>query len=121
MAKYEFGIMEAPPEKHIRYDAYDTEKFQRLIAVTDDYFEPFLPLLKGRLYLHTTDIESNVIEWTGINLIPPETCYIFAEIIKNAPPELFPDDPEGITELCELKDMFETAYNEKKFVKIFGL
>lgn len=109
MAKYEFGIMETPPLKGKRYDDYEPQKYPRLIAVIDDDFEPFLPLLKGRLYLHTLDIESDIIEWTGINLIPPETCGIFGEILSEA------------DSLSELKKLFLTAYSENKFVIIFGL
>lgn len=121
MSRYEFGIMDITPEKGVRYDEYNPESYTRLISVTDDYFEPFLPLLKGRLYLHTLDIESDTIEWTGINLIPPETCHSFAEILRTAPPELSPETIDGITELLELKNLFKTAYSENKFIILFGL
>ncbi|MBO5266097.1 MAG: hypothetical protein IJX15_06515 [Ruminiclostridium sp.] len=121
MSRYEFGIMDTAPEKGVRYDEYDPESFRRLVSVTDDYFEPYIHLLKGRLYLHTLDIESDTIEWTGINLIPPETCKEFAEILRTAPSELSPDTPEGISEIWELKNLLKEAYNEQKFIKLFGI
>ena len=109
MAKYEFGIMENAPVKGKRYDEYEPQKYPRLIYVYDDDLDPFLPELKGEIYWHTLDVKADAIAMAGINLIPPETCLDFAEVIKNAPV------------LSELERLLRTAHGEGKFVILFGL
>ena len=81
MAKYEFGIMENPPENGRRYDDYDPENYPRLVAVEDDIFDPFLIEFKGTVYWHTLDMKGEGIAMAGINLIPPESVEILADSI----------------------------------------
>ncbi len=109
MAKYELGIMENPPEKGRRYDDYDPENYPRLVAVEDDDFDPFIAEFKGEVYWHTTDIKADVIAMAGINLIPPESSAVIAEmLVENS-------------ELHELKKLLSEAVKNDKFVILFGL
>lgn len=109
MAKYEFGIMENPPVSGRRYDDYDPENYPRLIAVADDTFDPFLTEFKGRIYWHTLDVSGEQIAMAGINLIPPESSSVIAEMIKEN------------AELNELQKLLTAAVSENKFVILFGL
>ncbi len=109
MAKYEFGIMENPPENGRRYDDYDPENYPRLIAVEDDIFDPYLIEFKGTVYWHTLDMKGEQIAMAGINLIPPESSSVIAEMIKD----------NG--ELYELQKLLTEAVSENKFVILFGL
>lgn len=109
MAKYEFGIMETTPTSGTRYDDYNPEDYPRLIAVTDDDFDPYLVNFKGEVYWHTLDVKGEGIAMAGINLIPPSTSTEIAEIIK------------GNYELYELYKLLLTAAEENKFVILFGL
>ena len=109
MAKYEFAIMENPPENGRRYDDYNPESYPRLAAVDDDIFEPFMGEFKGTVYWHTLDMKGEEIAMAGINLIPPESSAVIAEMIKN----------NG--ELYELQKLLTTAVSENKFIILFGL
>lgn len=109
MAKYEFGIMEKAPAKNKRYDDYNPEKYPRLIYVYDDDLDPFLSDMRDEIYWHTLSIKADAIAMVGINLIPPDTCLKFAEIITNTPA------------LSELEKLLRTACDEEKFVIMFGL
>ncbi len=109
MAKYEFGIMENQPENGKQYDDYDPENYPRLAAVEDDIFDPVLLSFKGTVYWHNLDKKADVITMAGINLIPPESSAVIAEMIKEN------------CELYELQKLLETAKAENKFVILFGL
>ncbi len=109
MAKYEFGIMENPPENGRRYDDYDPENYARLIAVEDDIFDPFLIEFKGTVYWHTIDMKGEGIAMAGINLIPPESSAVIADMIT------------GNDKLQALKKLLTEAVNENRFVILFGL
>lgn len=109
MAKYEFGIMENPPENGRRYDDYDPENYPRLVAVEDDIFDPFLIEFKGTVYWHTLDMKGEGIAMAGINLIPPESVEILADSIGEN------------RQLGKLKNLLTTAVSENKFVILFGL
>ena len=109
MARYELGIMENPPENGRRYDDYDPENYPRLVAVEDDIFDPFLIEVKGTVYWHTLDMKGEGIAMAGINLIPPESSAVIADMIT------------GHDKLQVLKNLLETAKSENKFVILFGL
>lgn len=109
MAKYEFGIMENPPENGRRYDDYDPENYPRLVAVEDDDFDPFLGEFKGTVYWHTLDEKADAIAMTGINLIPHESSAIIADMIT------------GNDKLQVLKKLLTEAVSENRFVILFGL
>lgn len=109
MAKYEFGIMENPPENGRRYDDYDPENYPRLVAIEDDDFDPFLGEFKGAVYWHTLDKKADGIAMVGINLIPPESSAIIADMIT------------GNDKLQVLKKLLTEAVSENRFVILFGL
>ena len=109
MAKYEFGIMENPPESGRRYDEYDPENYPRLAVVEDDDFDPFLIEFKGTVYWHTLDMKGEEIAMAGINLIPPESSAVIADMIN------------GNDELVALKKLLTEAVSENRFVILFGL
>ncbi len=109
MAKYEFGIMENPPENGIRYDDYDPENYPRLAVVGDDDFDPFLCEFKGAVYWHTLDEKADGIAMAGINLIPPESSAVIADMIT------------GNVKLQALKKLLTEAASENRFVILFGL
>lgn len=109
MAKYEFGIMENPPENGRRYDDHDPENYPRLVAVEDDIFDPFLIEFKGTVYWHTLDMKGEGIAMAGINLIPPESVEILADAIGEN------------RQLGKLKNLLTTAVSENKFIILFGL
>lgn len=109
MAKHEFGIMEAAPEKGRRYDEYEPQKFN-LISVNDDYLEDIIEEFDHiDFYWHTTDIKSKGICYVGITLIPPEALAEFAFVIK---------DKQGLYELYSLT---LEAEKENKWIIHFGL
>ena len=109
MAKHEFGIMEAPPEKGVRYDEYEPQKFN-LISVNDDYLEDIIEEFDHiDFYWHTTDIKSKGICYVGITLIPPEALSSFAEVIN------------GRNGLSELYALTMNAKSENKWIIHFGL
>lgn len=109
MAKYEFAIMENPPENGRRYDDYNPESYPRLTAVDDDIFEPFMGEFKGTVYWHTLDMKGEEIAMVGINLIPPESAQILADTIGEN------------KQLTELKNLLFSAVRENKFIILFGL
>lgn len=109
MAKYELGIMENPPEIGRRYDDYDPENYPRLVAAEDDDFDPVLLGFNGTVYWHTLDEKADVITMTGINLIPPESSAVIADMIA-----------ENL-KLCKLKKLLLEAVGENKFVILFGI
>ena len=108
-ASYEFGIMENLPENGRRYDDYDPENYPRLVAVEDDDFDPFLGEFKGTVYWHTLDMKGEEIAMVGVNLIPPESSAIIADMIT------------GNDKLQVLKKLLTEAVSENRFVILFGL
>ncbi len=109
MAKHEFGIMPAPPQKGNRYDEYEPSKYN-CISVDDELVEVLdKETLHIDFYHHTLDVKAKGLAYCGVTLIPPESLEKFIDIIKNNPM------------LCELKDLSETALNQKKWMIHFGL
>lgn len=109
MAKHEFGIMEAAPEKGKRYDEYEPHKYN-CISVNDDYLENILDEFDNiDFYWHTTDISGKGIAYVGITLIPPESLSAFSDVIK---------DKSGLSQLYGLT---LKAIKENKWIIHFGL
>ena len=109
MAKHEFGIMEAAPEKRRRYDEYEPQKYN-CISVNDDYLEDIIAEFDHiDFYWHTTDIKGKGICYVGITLIPPEALASFADVIK---------EKNG---LAELYNLILKAKNENNWIIHFGL
>ncbi len=109
MAKHEFGIMEAAPEKGRRYDEYEPQKYN-CISVNDDYLEDIVCDFNHiDFYWHTTDIKGKGICYVGITLIPPEALSAFADVIK------------GKNGLSELYELTLKAIKECKWIIHFGL
>ncbi len=109
MAKHEFGIMEIPPERGMRYDEYEPHKYN-CISVNDDYLEDIVCDFNNiDFYWHTTDIKGKGIAYAGITLIPPEALTAFSDVIKNK---------NGLNELYNLT---LKAKKENKWIIHFGL
>lgn len=109
LAKHEFGIMEASPEKGKRYDEYEPQKYN-CISVNDDYLEDILDEFSNiDFYWHTTDIKGKGITYSGITLIPPEALSALADVIN------------GKNGLWELYNLIIKAKNENKWIIHFGL
>lgn len=106
MAKHEFGIMQSPPIKGVRYDEYEPEKYN-CISVDDDFIEGILEALDEiDFYWHTLDVKGKGIAYCGITLIPPESLEAFIGVIKDIP---------------ELKQLSETALKQSKWIIHYGL
>ena len=109
MAKHEFGIMQSPPIKGIRYDEYEPQKYNS-ISVDDAYLEDIVVNFNHiDCYWHTLDIKGKGLAYCGITLIPPCSMPAFIEAIKD------------YTELSELKELLAKALNENRWVIHFEL
>ena len=109
MAKHEFGIMQIPPIKGIRYDEYEPQKYNS-ISVDDAHLEDIVVKFKHiDFYWHTLDIKEKGLAYCGITLIPPCSIPAFIEVIKE------------YSALSELKELSEMALNEKRWMIHFGL
>lgn len=109
MAKHEFGIMQTAPQKGIRYDKYEPQKYN-CISVNDDYLEDIVIDFDDiDFFWHTLDVPGKGIAYCGITLIPPSSMQAFISVIEN------------ISELSELKKLLQNAYTENKWVIHYGL
>lgn len=109
MAKHEFGIMQTAPQKGIRYDEYEPQKYN-CISVNDDYLEDIVIDFDDiDFFWHTLDVPGKGIAYCGITLIPPSSMQAFISVIEN------------ISELSELKVLLQKAYTENKWVIHYGL
>ena len=109
MAKHEFGIMQTAPQKGIRYDEYEPQKYN-CISVNDDYLEDIVIDFDDiDFFWHTLDVPGKGIAYCGITLIPPSSMQAFVSVIEN------------ISELSELKVLLQKAYTENKWVIHYGL
>lgn len=109
MAKHEFGIMENNPKPTMRYDAYEPQKYN-CISIDDDYIEQIIPSLSNvDLYWHCIDVHAKGIAYCGITLIPPSSMNQIISVIQS------------VDALTELKQLFQRACQENKWVIHFGL
>ena len=109
MAYHEFGIMQTPPQKGLRFDEYEPGKYG-CISFNDDYIENIIEQLCDiDFYWHTLDISGKGIAYCGVTLIPPSSMQQFISIIENIP------------ELQELKQLLSKAHKETKWIIHFGL
>lgn len=109
MAKHEFGIMQEPPKKGVRYDEYEPQKYN-CISVNDDYLGDIVSNFSHiDFYWHTLDVKGKGLEYCGITLIPPCSIQSFIEVIKD------------ISALSELKELSEKALKENRWLIHFGL
>jgi len=109
VAVHEFGIMQNAPEKGIRYDKYEPQKYN-CIFVDDEYLESVAEKISNiDFYWHTLDTKGKGLAYCGITLIPPCSINSFIDVIKN------------IAEFSELKELSEKALEENKWMIHFGL
>ena len=109
MAKHEFGIMPAPPQKGKRYDDYEPQKYN-CISIVDEIIEAIdKALIHIDFYHHTVDIKSKGLAYCGVTLISPQSLSAFIEAIN------------GYDGVYELKKTAETALEENKWLIHFGL
>ena len=109
MAKHEFGIMQTPPQKGVRYDEYEPHKYN-CISVDDEYIEEIdKKVLDMPAFWHTIDKEEKGLAYCGITLIPPTSVEY---IMRLLPAE---------DELLEFMELLKTAQKENKFIIHYGL
>ena len=109
MPRHEFGIMLKDPKKRKRYDKFEPDKCD-CISVDDELIRPLLEKLSEvKCYWHILDRLEVGLAYTGINLIPPESCGLIKKVLKNE---------QGLSELASL---LSKAEKEDKFVIHFGI
>ncbi len=109
MAKHEFGIMKASPQRGQRYDEYEVQKYN-CISVDDVYLENIVSnFCDIDCYWHTLDVKGKGLAYCGITLIPPSSIPSFISVIEN------------ISELSELKELLCQATLQDSWVIHFGL
>jgi len=107
MAKHEFGIMPAAPQKGQRYDDYLPQKYN-CITVDDRHIEN-LDLEHIDFFWHTLDDGGKGLAYCGVTLIPPEAIPQFIAAI------------DAIPALSELESLLQKALAEGRWVIHFGL
>ena len=109
MPRHEFGIMRIAPEKGIRYDRYEPQKYD-CISVDDDDLTPLLERLGWiRCYWHTLDRPEFGLSYCGITLIPPESLDAFLETVWDR------------SALSDLAALLKQAEDTQSFVIHFGI
>lgn len=109
MAKHQFGIMETPPQKGVRYDEYEPEKYA-CTDIDDDFIEILCPMLmEVSTYYHTLDKPGYNLAYCGVTLIPPQSSALISDIIADN------------SDLQSLKILLDKAVKENKFVIHYGL
>ena len=109
MSRHEFGTMRIAPEKGIRYDRYEPQKYN-CISVDDDDLMPLLERLgRIRCYWHTLDRPEFGLAYCGITLIPPESLDVFLEAVWDQPA------------LSDLAALLKQAEGTQSFVIHFGI
>ena len=109
MPVHEFGIMQESPQRGIRYDAYEPERFQ-CISVDDADILPLLKKLNAvKCFWHTPDRPECGLAYYGITLIPPESLDAVMEIVW------------GNQKLSALLALLTKAQKENKYVIHFGI
>lgn len=109
MARHEFGIMQEPPPKGVRYDEYEPQNYHCISVNDDDLEDPDANFNTIDFYWHTLDVKGKGLAYCGITLIPPSSIRSFIDVIKN------------ISALSELKELSEKALEENKWMIHFGL
>ena len=109
MAKHEFGIMPQSPQKGIRYDKYEPQKYH-CILVNDDDLENIVTQFDDiDFFWHTPDVPQKGIDYYGITLIPPTSIPAFLSVIQNR---------HG---LSQLESLLQSALRKGKWVIHYGL
>lgn len=109
MPKHEFGIMQTEPKSGKRYDAYEPDRYN-CISVDDALIVPILRELQSvKCYWHTLERLDDGLAYTGITLIPPESCSLIRERIRDN------------QELSQLNSLLREAEQNDKFVIHFGV
>ena len=109
MLCHEFGIMVQAPCPRERFDRYDPERYG-CIRVSDDDLQPVLEAFRlGRSYWHTLQRSELGLAYSGVTLIPPETCGKYLEIVLSQP------------RLASLASLLLQATQKQQFVIHFGI
>lgn len=109
MAVHEFAMMPQEPQKGVRFDEYEPQKYA-CISVTDEAVESILQGLNGvEFYHHAVDEPKKGLAYCGITLIPPASARKFIEVIGDS------------VELANLKALLETALMFDKWIIHFGI
>lgn len=112
---HEFGVIrQLDPRED--YDKYSPEKYD-LIQVEDDLLSTVSmeKLWTMKSYFHALNRPEKGLAWYGITLIPPESCGIFYEAVRDAP--LFSKEEE----LQDLASLLRRAGREHRYVIHYGI
>lgn len=109
MAKHEFGIMDAPPLPHHRYDEYEPWRYH-CISVEDEAIEVLAERVRALpCFWHTLDWPETGLAYCGVTLIPPTSVPTLLAAAGTVAP-------------CRtLAALLEKAAAEGKYVIHFGL
>ena len=109
MAKHEFGIMYTAPTIEQDYNNYEPEKYH-CISVEDDNIEPLLKEFSAiPCYWNSLRRAKKGLAYCGVTIIPPHSLKEFISVIDNK------------AQFHELKELFQKADKENKFVIHFGI
>lgn len=108
MAKHYFGIIDTPPTPNQRFIEFEPEKYH-CISIDDDYIEPLIHKFKAPCFWCSMQWQGQGLDYAGINIIPPESAQILADLIKNK------------KHFDALHFLLCKAINEGKFVIHYGL
>ena len=99
MAVHEFAMMPHEPQKGVRFDMYEPQKYACILP----------KLAEIEFYHHVVDEPKKGLAYCGITLIPPTSERSFIEAIGNS------------AELDKLRTLLETAVMFDKWVIHFGI
>lgn len=109
MAVHEFAMMPQEPQKGVRFDEYEPQKYA-CISVPDEAVESILQELSDiEFYHHAVDEPKKGLAYYGITLIPPTSAREFIDVIGDN------------KDLAKLKALLETALMFDKWVIHFGI
>lgn len=109
VANHEFGIMEEAPQKGVRYDSYEPQKYN-CFAIDDTIIASIAnQFLDITMYWHTLDRLEKGLAYSGITLIPPSSINAIIDVIIDE------------KELSIFKELLLSAKQQNKFVIHYGV
>ncbi len=112
MPRHEFGIMRKAPTQRKRFDRYEPQKYDNVVAVDNDLIEPILEDLDSvDCYWHTLRKPGKGLAFCGITLIPPESMPTLLGILTS----------QSEKEYLPLVDLIHEAWEAGKFIVHFGI
>lgn len=112
MPRHEFGMMRKAPTQRQRFDRYEPQKYDGVVAIDNDFIEPILEDLDSvGCYWHTLSNPRKGLAFCGITLIPPESMPALSGILTS----------RSEREYLPLIDLIHEAREAGKFIIHFGI